>query len=345
MNSNNNDLKNGNNPSGTVTITSSEVTQQPPTPRQFREAMFNSAEHSERLFLAFKVVQPIFAEAINRILDQYSLTTRLKAAIQNGYKLRFLQLNCAEGLFLYELARILEEHNLLAGAELFGISGEVAHILTAELYSKQARPPRPYLNFYFHDIHQPLETCLGLHEAAKSDSDTPVTFDFIFGANETLVVTKDAKQILERLYKRNLKADGLMLFTELTLTEGKEGWIPPHPALGELLRLGLIPLASYNPGVEEVALAVKDWLGDLGAEKANLQQYKLKIAQGGYSEQGRLFLRNTIQFLSITGPQFVNAGLLSQARFEELWGTFRREIAPQHQGFAHYVITIGHKPK
>jgi hypothetical protein len=315
------------------------------TPQQYREDLFNNAEHSERIFLAYKAVQPIFAEAINRILDGYNLATRLQEAIQKGHKLRVLELNCAEGLFLHELARILEERSLLAGVELFGISGEVSQINTAEGYSRLSTPPRPYLNFYLHDIHQPLEDCLGLHEDLKASA--PATFDLIFGANGTLETTKDAKEIVERLYRDNLKADGFMLFNELILAEsGPDGWEAPHPAIGELLRVGLIPLASYNPGVGEVALAVKEWLVSLGiVEPADLQQYKVKMPHGGYSEQGRNLLRSTILLLGITGPQFVSIGLLSQARFEELWATIRREIAPQHEGYTHYVITIGHKPK
>jgi hypothetical protein len=185
-----------------------------------------------------------------------------------------------------------------------------------------------------------LEECLGLHEGLLANA--PATFDFILGASETLAIIKDARKIVEQLYQHSLKAGGLMLFTELALTEGPEGWMPPHPAMGDLLRPGLIPLASYNPGAGEVATVVQNWLEDLGATEK--QQYKIKVIQGGYTEQGRFFLRNTLLFLQIAGPQFVTFGLITQQRFDELWRTIQREIAPQHVGFTHYVVTMARKP-
>jgi hypothetical protein len=310
------------------------------TPQEFRAEMFNSAEHSERMVLRYKAGQAIFAEAINRILDEYKLAERLQEAVQNNQKLRILQLNCAEGLFLHELARLLEERELLKGADLFGISADLTQITTAEAYSRLATPPRPYLNFYLHDIHQPLEDCLGLHEDLKVNA--PTAFDFIFSPSEALRFTKNAAKILERLYTNNLKPGGLILFTESILIEGTEGWITPHPSLAELLRPILNPLHSYNPEVADVAIAIAGWLEKLGASE--VQNFKIKQAWGGYSEQGRNLLRSSIVFLNIAKPQYVQAGLMTAERFDELLGTLYREIAPQHEGFTHFIPTFGRKP-
>jgi hypothetical protein len=310
------------------------------TQQEFQAEMFNGAEHSERMVLRYKINQTIFAEAINRILDEYKLTERLQEAIQNKQKLRILQLNCSEGLFLHELARLLEERELLKGADLFGISADVAQITTAEGYSRLSTPPRPYLNFYLHDIHQPLEDCLGLHEDLKVNA--PTTFDFIFAANETLRFTKNAAKVLRRLYADNLKPGGIVLLTESVLIEGSEGWVTPHPSMTELLRPVLIPLQSYNPDVADVAMAVEGWLKELGATE--VQSFKVRLTWGGYSEQGRNLLRSAILFLNVAKPQYVGTGLMTAKRYDELLSTLYREIAPQHEGFTHFVTTLGRKP-
>jgi hypothetical protein len=321
---------------------SSHDTPNPPlqTQQEFRAEMFNNAEHSERMVLRYRAGQAIFAEAINRILDEYKLTERLQKAVQNNQKLRILQLNCAEGLFLHELARLLEERGLLKGADLFGISADVAQITTAEGYSRLSTPPRPYLNFYLHDIHQPLEDCLGLHENLKVTA--PTTFDLIFSPSEALRFTKNAAKVLERLYTNNLKPGGLILLTESILIEGAEGWITPHPILAELLRPILNPIYSYNPDVVDVAEAIAGWLEELGASE--VQSFKVKQAWGGYSEQGRYLLRSSIVFLNVARPQYVQGGLMTAAHFDELLGTLYREIAPQHEGFTHFITTFGRKP-
>jgi hypothetical protein len=77
--------------------------------QQFRESMFRDASQSERFAMAFMGYRGTFLEAINRVLDEYGLAQKLEAAKQQDQKLRILQVNCAEGLFLHELARILEE--------------------------------------------------------------------------------------------------------------------------------------------------------------------------------------------------------------------------------------------
>jgi hypothetical protein len=139
----------------------------------------------------------MFLDAVNRILDEYGLAHKLELAKQQGVKLRILQVNCAEGLYLHELARLLEERNLLEGAELYGITEDPTQISTADVYSKMANPPRPYLNFYQHNLHQPLADCIGLHEGLRASG--LVQFDWLFGANETLIVLKDAHTVLTQL--------------------------------------------------------------------------------------------------------------------------------------------------
>jgi hypothetical protein len=335
------------------------TTNPPQTQEESRIGVFNNASHSERLVIAYKILQPIFDEGINRILDAYGLATRLQEAKQAGQKLRILQVNCVEGLFLHELARVLEERDLLEGADLYGISADQAQINTAEGYSRLATPPRPYLNFYLCDWHQPLENCLGLHVDLKVSA--PATFDFIFAAQETLKITRNAHSVLQRLYRDNLNPNGLMLFNEnKTREDPVEGWVSPHPAFTELIMPASLAVRTYNPaftelimpaslavrtynpGVPEVGLAAMEWLKEVGA--IEYLQYKTKIPLGGYTELGRNMLRNSILFFNISKPLYIASGWMSAEHFDSLLATLYREISPQHEGCNCYFTTIGRKP-
>jgi hypothetical protein len=89
-------------------------------------------------------------------------------------------------------------------------------------------------------------------------------------------------------------------------------------------------------------LAIKGWLEELGAVET--QQFKVKSLYGGYSEQGRVLLRNSILFLNVARPVYVSAGLMSAERFDTLIGALYREISPEAEGYTHYVTTMGRKP-
>jgi hypothetical protein len=315
-------------------------TTQAQTNQQFRDSILRDASQSERLALSFEGYRTIFLEAINQLLTDFGLAQKLEAAKQKGQKLRILQLNCSEGLYLHELARVLEERGLLEGADLYGITEDLAQISTAEVYSKISKPPRPYLNFYQHNLHQPLTECLGLHEDLKMSG--AVQFDFIFGLNESLSLLKEAKTVLARLYQDNVKPDGLLYFIETILREGAEGWIAPHPAIAKLNKAGiLVVVRSYNPGVE-VALDMVDWLREQGASPC--MEFKAKTAFGGETEQGRAFLRSILLAYKIMGPQLVKAGLLEQGLYDQLMQELYQGLTPQHTGQLTFNRVIARKP-
>jgi hypothetical protein len=150
--------------------------------------------------------------------------------------------------------------------------------------------------------------------------------------------------VLTHLYRDNLKANGLLFFTETPSGEGgdPEGWAAPHPSITELLNAIQVVLRSYNPDVVDLSLAIKIWLEELGAVET--QQFKVKSPYGGYSEQGRILLRNTILFLNVSRSVYVAAGLMSAERFDTLMAALYREISPEAEGYTYYVTTIGHKP-
>jgi hypothetical protein len=309
------------------------------TNQQFRDSLIRDASHSERIAMSFDSHHAMFLETINHILDEdgSGLAQKLKKAKQQDVKLRLLQVNCAEGLYLHELARILEERDLLEGAELYGITEDPTQISTADVYSKVAKTPRPYLNFYQHNLHQPLAECLGLHEDLKVTGS--VQFDLIFGVTEALILLKDAQLVLTRLYQDNLKPEGLICFTDSNIVEGADGWIGPHPAIADLHRAGMYILHTYNPG--PVASEMAGWLREAGANQ--IVEIKTRSEWGGQTEAGRLSLRAELLTLRLIGPEFVRAGLVSQAQYDQLMQVIYHELTPQHIGQLTFYTAIAKK--
>jgi hypothetical protein len=311
------------------------------TNQQFRESLIRDANHSERLAITFEGQKVTFLEAIKRVLDDYGLAQKLELAKQQGHKLRILQVNCTEGLYLHELARLLEERNLLEGADLYGITEDLAQITTADVHSKMAKPPRPYLNFYQHNLHDPLTECLGLHEGLRASGS--VQFDLVFGANQSLELSKGAKAILSQLYLEGVKPGGLIYFSEFLFEEDSNNrLISPHPAIDTLSRIGIVAvLKSYNPGVD-VAIAMTEWLRELGAEQ--VADFKTVLEIGGQTVAGRAFMRSILLLLKTTGPEFVKAGLINQTQYDEFMRVIYQELTPQHVGQMICNTAIARKP-
>jgi hypothetical protein len=308
------------------------------TNQQFRDSLPRDASQSERIAMTFAGYRVMFLETIKQVLDNYGLAQKLEIAKQQGYRLRILQLNCAEGLFLHELARLLEERGLLEGVDLYGITEDPTQIATADEYRKLSKPPRPYLNFYLHNLHQPLEQCIGLYEELKTEGH--VQFDLIFGANETLISLKDAQMVVNQLYQNNVKPGGLLFFTDFIFREGPDGWLAPHPILAETTRATALLVESYNPGVE-VALAMTEWLRELGA--VEVLDFKTKIEWGGLTEIGRSFLYTNLLFVKTIGPEFVKAGLLQQAQYDKFIWVMYHELTQQHIGQMTFNTMIARK--
>lgn len=313
--------------------------------RRFGESLFRNATNSERQQIGFEMYQSVFQQEIRQILEQYELAERLIKAGQTGKKLRILQLNCGEGLYLHELARMLEKANLLHAVELYGISEDPDQISTAEEYSKISRPPRPYLNFYLHNFRHPLQRCAGLREGAGRTG--VASFDFIFSAVPILIISHNAQTVLKELYLNGLKPGGLLCFIESSITEnaatpsGVADWVLPHPAMAPVLQAFIKGIRSYNPGVA-VESAVVEWLEALGATQ--ILHYMVSIPLGGSTKQGRAALRNAIELFRISNPVLLKTGLISQAEYAEFERTIRTELTIKAEGSHPYLITMAKKP-
>src|SRR5438105_4389333 len=96
----------------------------------YRDYLFTSPSEGERLTIQHEHFKPSVLAAFNRLLDQYGLAERLTQAKATKTKLRLLNFGCGEGLYLHDLAQVLEARGLLEGAELNGLDINPASVAT-----------------------------------------------------------------------------------------------------------------------------------------------------------------------------------------------------------------------
>lgn len=298
-----------------------------------RDYIFAEADDGVRLMLQHEVYKPSVHRIFERVLDEYKLAELLEKAKSSGERLRVLDFGCGEGLYLHDLAALLEARGLLEAAELNGIDINPSAVTTAEQFSKLSKPPRPYLNFYLHDGTRPLEDCQGLRLAGEA------RFDFIF-AIMVIEHMAEARRQVERLYEA-LKPSGVLYLRDIVLEEGPEGWIAPHPVWNVFRQAFWSSVPSVKEGLE-VATEQAEWLREAGAQQ--VAALRDVIPLGGESDRGQKMLRNYILIIRNSGPRLVSRGLLTQAQYDEILNTLFRELTRQSVGQAGFVDTLACKP-
>jgi 2-polyprenyl-3-methyl-5-hydroxy-6-metoxy-1,4-benzoquinol methylase len=288
----------------------------------------------KRLESVHQLYQPVFLKVVRKVLNTYGLGENLKQAKATGQKVHILDVGCAEGLYLHDVAQVLEEQQLLEAADLLGIDIDPNAIAVAEEYSRLSRPPRPYLHFYVHDATQPFEDAM----AFKAFGHT--RFDFIY-CIYTLELLPNARQQLERLYNA-LNPGGTIYLHSQAIKKGPEGWLSPHPSLEIFDQWMFDNIASINPGLD-VSYQAADWLSEMGAIQLSSRPVTLHF--GGDTDQGRKFLRHAILFIrNSLAPAMIEKGVLTQNQFDNLWATFSKELGPHLQGQTTLVNTFARKP-
>jgi hypothetical protein len=225
----------------------------------------------------------------------------------------------------------------LEAARLYGIDGDRVMVTTADDFARVSKPPRPYLQFYYHDLKLPLERCPGLTVGTYGQS---VQFDFIFGLN-SLIYTPHSQQVLSRLYRQNLKPGGVMYLRDYVHTEGPDGWQAPHPALQPILASCFYLLEGYNPGIV-AAEATGQWLEQLGAE--HVQSNPDVIPWGGPNQRGKDMMRDIILLAYTSGPSFIESGLMTQQQYNELMRVVYRELTLDYVGQVIHIDNLARKP-
>src|SRR5438045_4676148 len=98
--------------------------------QKYREALASNAKSSERMLAQYKAFKPVFEVCLNKVLDEYGLAEKLTLAKAKGTKLKILNYQCGEGLYLHLFSELLEKRGLLEGAELNGIDMDATLIAT-----------------------------------------------------------------------------------------------------------------------------------------------------------------------------------------------------------------------
>jgi 2-polyprenyl-3-methyl-5-hydroxy-6-metoxy-1,4-benzoquinol methylase len=299
----------------------------------YKEYLFGVADDGERRTIQHSIFRPDYISQIEKVLDEYGLATRLEEALKTGKKLRFLDLGCAEGMFLHDLAEVLERRGLLAAAELNGIDRDEATIELAEQFALASNPPRPYLTFYTYDLTQPLTGCRGLSRKGEA------RFDFISGIS-FMAHLSNSRNHLENFYQA-LKPGGVIFLRDTVLEEGGKGWISSHPvlipfgyALNNFLR-------NLNNGLD-ISVEQARWLEELGAEK--VEETHRAYPVGGTTQLGMRMLRNTVMLVRNSGASLTASKMLTQAQFDHMIDTLFRELGPDSRGQQSWIEVIARKP-
>jgi SAM-dependent methyltransferase len=272
-------------------------------------------------------------QIIEQVFTEYGLLEGLTRAKAEQRQLSFIDVGCCEGLFLHDLADTLDQHGLLGAADLNGADVDNSAIATAEEFARVVKPPRPYLNFYVHDIRQPFETQPGLFV------DRQPYFDFIF-ARSLLAFLPHSHQNLTRLYTA-LAPGGVLYLRDIVYQQGEAGWLSPHPSLTSHLEMGFGQLEALNGGVQ-VAIATADWLREAGASL--VQAIPDKLVLGGASKTGMDNLGDFLMGVRNSLPAHIAAGWTSQVEADRLMDQLYRELGPQCHGQQIYIETFARKP-
>lgn len=297
----------------------------------YRDYVFGHVDDRDRLVIQHRITKPAFVRNMQLALDDYGLAEKVLA----GQPLKILDVGCSEGLFLHDVAELLDARGLRDrhNVSFYGIDRDESAILTATAYSLASKPPRPYFNFYVHDLNDSLETCQGLFVDGRKQFDLIILMTIL----EHL---PNAQAHLAELYQY-LAPGGVIYSRDLVLHAGEDGWISAHPASDPIAHALLGYLLAANKGIE-VASEAEKWLQQLGGEQ--VQVFADKQLSGGNDQLGMDLLRNAVMAVRNAGPVLVAKGLLTHAQLDGIMEQMFRDIGPQSRGQLVFLDTLARKP-
>lgn len=297
----------------------------------FQTYVFGAVSDQDRLTTYHDIIRSRFAGIVEQVLDEYGLSEQLERNKTLAQPIQILDAGCAEGLYLHDVATVLEARQLLKAAELNGLDSDVASLSTAEAYSRVSNPPRPHLKFYLHDLNQPLAKCEALQLENK------LKFDFIY-ALRTVAYLPNPSLVVQQLFNA-LKPGGLLCLYDIVSVEGAEGWLAPPP-MRPLVQLFFDYTTSQTQG-QHVALEQAEWLREAGAEQIQTVNQVHRVGDGS-SEQLR-FLRFWVTTLQKVAPVLVGNNLISQSAHDAHMENIFRQLSPQMSGHLTFRCTLARK--
>ena len=197
----------------------------------YRDYLYTKIDNRERQVIAHQVYADNANQMFQKVLDEYGLASQLTAqlaAAKTGLsensepkpgKLKILDAGCGLGLYLQDVAVLIESRGMAEAASLYGVDSDEVMIGVATELANTAKDARHHLNFFVHDLTRPLEDCPGLF------LDKDYQFDYIFSL-AVFEYIADARSHIERLYQA-LKPGGVIHLRGLLFRRGPDAWLDP----------------------------------------------------------------------------------------------------------------------
>lgn len=299
-----------------------------------RDYIFGTVNDQPRLTEYYRLIKPFFLSQLEHLFDdkRYELAEVLTR--QRPTKSQVLDAGCGEGLYLHDLALLLEKRQILEQTNLVGVDNDRTVVATAEDYKLVTKPPRPDIHFYTHNLRQPL--------ADNPDLPAQISngLDFVY-AMRVVSYIPNAKQVVKQLYDA-VKPGGLIYFMEAHMHESEQdGWVSPdatRPVFEAFTKLVL----GLNGGVE-VSAEIGNWLKELGAEHIEIRNDYLQSKGDGSAESLQL-----LRILVATGrnilPTLVATKIMTQTEANAAMEQIFKEL--NMNAIAQFTLTsiIARKP-
>ena len=307
----------------------------PTTQKTLSNYLFGEVSDQERLGFQHKSLQPVVTPVFEQMLDQYGLGQKLAAAKTAGQHEVMFDIGCGEGLYLHDLAALLEQRDYVSGADLNGLDLNPTVLEIAEEFKLVSKPPRPYLNFYLHDLLQPFESNTSLNWQSKTRD-----FALIYAIFVIEHLPNPRQHVLD-LYER-LEPGGFMYLLDCIYKEGEDGWIAPHRITVPLFEVITKMMLRISDGIQ-VGVEQGNWLREAGANVLEQKSYCLEASSK--NEHTLATMRNYLHLSLNASASLVAKGMYSQEQAENIQATLFKELSLSSVGQLTVWSTLVQKPE
>jgi SAM-dependent methyltransferase len=294
--------------------------------------LYGVVNEEQRSLLQHHVLKPTIQRILVEILEKYGLRQRLEVAKQTGNQLLILEAGSGSGSLLQDFANLLHQNDLLQAVNLNGVDINLSYVQNAEELNKKS-PAWANINYYQHDITQPLEGNYSLNLEKK------LQFDCIC-ATVLLQYFPNAHQHILRLYNY-LKPGGVLYLCDSYMAYGGEkGWQAPIPGIEKFGLVGTKVVRNINGG-KIIAKEAAQWLSDAGAEQV---QAVTDLIQAKGSDSFSLeVLRYYIAVVRTATPIHLKNGALTQAEHDDILASVFQITKDSHAQVP-FIHTLARKP-
>jgi SAM-dependent methyltransferase len=332
-----------------------------PIKQTYQEYLLSDISDRERLIVQHDISKTVVMTMFERVLAEYGLLQKLEQAkihkdnseigATDFQKIRILDIGCGEGMFLYDIAALLEARGLSEVVELVGVDIDPTAISIANDLDQESNPTKAQLSFIQRDITQPFQNeqaatpvTTEAENTVSPDTFDNIAYDFIF-AFAVVEHLAEAQRHIQRIYQHLLKAGGVIYLRSTVFQprdeDAQDGWVVAHPAIYPFYKQFFGFIQSKNPGIA-VAKAEAVWLQELGAEKVLVE--RTKVSSGGATLEGIAMLHNLIMAMRSSAPMLISRGMMTQEKYDTAMQTLLEELDINAEGYNTVLETLAYKP-